>query len=115
MRSTLRKSSTDKSERAEGKSKKTKKKRDGSVWNVNIHLDKNLVFSLQDDAREILALVDAAWANMLSGDRWFSDFSKLYKVKYGYEIETVPQRECFRFGPGRRTQSQKAAIIPVWA
>ena len=57
------------------------------------------------------ALVDTACAKSVAGRPWAKDVVARLLLQ-GYIVQTVTEREPFRFGPGRRIWSEEALLIP---
>ena len=59
-----------------------------------------------------MAIIDTACAKTVSGMKWYEDYAQHAKTK-GHTVRTVPEKESFKFGPGKQIFSEFAVIIPV--
>ena len=45
--------------------------------------------------------------------KWYEDYAQQAKTR-GHIVRTIPEKESFKFGPGKQIFSEFAVIIPVW-
>ena len=59
-----------------------------------------------------MAIIDTACAKTVAGMKWYEDYAQHAKTK-GHTVRTIPERESFKFGPGKQIFSEFAVVIPV--
>ncbi|CAK0869248.1 unnamed protein product [Prorocentrum cordatum] len=60
-----------------------------------------------------LIVVDTACAKSVAGLRWYRRLAIYVRKNWGIELETVTEREPYRFGPGKTIYSSQALLLPM--
>ncbi|CAK0872907.1 unnamed protein product [Prorocentrum cordatum] len=60
-----------------------------------------------------LIVVDTACAKSVAGLRWYWRLAVYVRKNWGIELETVAEREPYRFGPGKTIYSSQALLLPM--
>ncbi|CAK0825609.1 unnamed protein product [Prorocentrum cordatum] len=60
-----------------------------------------------------LIVVDTACAKSVAGLRWHRRLAIYVRENWGIELETVTEREPYRFGPGKAIYSSQALLLPM--